>query len=60
MTPHNSQHGTQYNSTERTTLPLPGKSPRTSLSTINVHNARLIDGAHIAQQPICQTIGHID
>ncbi len=41
----NAQHGTRYNSTKRTTLPLPGKS----LSTINVHNDRPIDSAHFAQ-----------
>jgi hypothetical protein len=32
------QHSTRYNSTERTTLPLPGKSQCTHLS--NVHNDR--------------------
>jgi hypothetical protein len=36
----NAQHGARYNSTERTTLPLPGKSQ---------HNDRPIDGAHFAQ-----------
>jgi hypothetical protein len=45
----NAQHGARYNSTERTTLPLPGESQRTRLSTVNVHNARLIDSAHFAQ-----------
>ena len=45
----NSQHGARYNSTERTPLPLPGKSQRTYLSTVNVHNDRLIDSAHFAQ-----------
>ena len=40
---NNAQHGAWYNSTERTTLPLPGKSQRTHpLSTIN-------DSAHFAQ-----------
>ena len=29
----NAQHGARYNSTERTTLPLPGESQRTHLST---------------------------
>jgi hypothetical protein len=43
------QHGARYNSTECTTLPLPGKSQRTHLSTINVHNARPIDNVHFAQ-----------
>ena len=45
----NAQHGARYNSTERTTLPLPGESQRTYLSTVNVHNDRLIDSAHFAQ-----------
>ena len=45
----NTQHGARYNSTERTTLPLPGESQRTYLSTVNVHNDRLIDSAHFAQ-----------
>ena len=45
----NAQHGAPYNSTERTTLPLPGKSQCTHLSTINVHNNRPIDSAHFAQ-----------
>jgi hypothetical protein len=45
----NTRHGARYNSTERTTLPLPGKSQCTHLSTINVHNDRLIDSAHFAQ-----------
>jgi hypothetical protein len=45
----NSQHGTRYNSTERTPLPLPGKSQRIYLSTVIVHNERLIDSAHFAQ-----------
>ncbi len=45
----NSQHSARYNSTERTPLPLPGESQRTHLSTINVHNNRLIDSAHFAQ-----------
>ncbi len=45
----NAQHGARYNSTERTTLPLPGKSQCTHLSTINVHNNRPIDSAHFAQ-----------
>ena len=45
----NSQHGARYNSTERTSLPLPGKSQRAYLSTVNVHNDRLMDSAHFAQ-----------
>ena len=45
----NAQHGARYNSTKRTTLPLPGKSQRINLSTINVHNDRPIDSAHFAQ-----------
>ncbi len=45
----NTQHGAWYNSTERTTLPLPGESQRTYLSTVNVHNNRLIDSAYFAQ-----------
>jgi hypothetical protein len=45
----NAQHGAQYNSSKRTTLPLPGKSQCTHLSTINVHKARPIDSAHFAQ-----------
>jgi hypothetical protein len=45
----NSQHGDRYNSIERSTLPLPGKSWRTNLSTINVHNNRPKDSAHFAQ-----------
>jgi hypothetical protein len=45
----NAQHGTRYNSTKRTTLPLPGKSQRTHLSTVNVHNNRPIDSAYFAQ-----------
>jgi hypothetical protein len=46
---NNAQHGARYNSTKSTTLPLPGKSQRTHLSTINVHNDRPIDSAHFAQ-----------
>jgi hypothetical protein len=45
----NSQHGARYISTEHTPLPLPGKSQRTHLSTVNVHNDRLIGSAHFAQ-----------
>ena len=45
----NSQHGARYNITERTPLPLPGKSQCTYLSTVNVHNNRLTDSAHFAQ-----------
>ena len=45
----NTQHGARYNSTECTTLPLAGKSWRTHLSTVYVHNARPIDSAHFAQ-----------
>ncbi len=45
----NTQHGARYNSTERTPLPLPGKSQCTHLSTVNVHNNRPIDSAHFAQ-----------
>ena len=45
----NTQHGARYNSTERTTLPLPGESQRTHLSTVNAHNARPIDSAHFAK-----------
>jgi hypothetical protein len=45
----NAQHSARYISTKRTTLPLPSKSQRTHLSTINVHNARPIDSAHFAQ-----------
>jgi hypothetical protein len=54
----NPQHGTRYNSTKRTTLPLPGKSQRTHLSTINVHNNRPIDSAHFAQ-PMSQDSTYI-
>jgi hypothetical protein len=47
---NNAQHGARYNSTKRTTLPVPGKSQRTHLNTVNVHNAtRPIDSAHFAQ-----------
>ena len=46
---NNAQHGTRYNSTTCTTLPLPGKSQRTHLSTINVHINKPIDSAHFAQ-----------
>ncbi len=45
----NSQHSTGYNSTKPTALPLPGKSQRTHLSTINVHSNRPKDSAHFAQ-----------
>jgi hypothetical protein len=45
----NSQHGTWYNSTKHTTLPLPDKRQRTHLSTFNVHNNRRIDSAQFAQ-----------
>jgi hypothetical protein len=45
----NAQHGAWYNSTRRTTLPMSGKSQRTHLSTINVHNNRPIDSAHFVQ-----------
>jgi hypothetical protein len=44
------QAGARYNSTERTTLPLPCESQRTHLSNVNVHNDRPIaDSAHFAQ-----------
>jgi hypothetical protein len=46
---NNAQHGTRNNSTKRTTLPLPGKSQPTHLSTVYVHNKRPIDSAHFAQ-----------
>ena len=48
---NNAQHGALYNSTEPSTLPLPGRSQRVTayLSTINVHNARPIDSAHFVQ-----------
>jgi hypothetical protein len=46
---NNAQHGARYNSTKRTTLPLPGKSQHTQVSTVNVHIARRIDSAHFAQ-----------
>ena len=49
------QHGARYNSTQRTTLPLPGESQRTHLSTVNVHNARPIDSAHFAQPMSCDS-----
>ena len=45
----NTQHGAWFNSTKRITLPLPGKSQHTHLSTVNVHNDRSIDSAHFAQ-----------
>ena len=45
----NAQHCAWYKSTKRTTLPLPGKSQRTYLSTVNVHNARPIDSVLLAQ-----------
>jgi hypothetical protein len=45
----NAQHGARYNSTKCTTLPLPGKSQHTHLSTVNVHNNRPKDSAHFAQ-----------
>jgi hypothetical protein len=44
----NAQHVAWYNSTKRTTLPLPGKSQRTHLYTANVHNNRPMDSAHFA------------
>jgi hypothetical protein len=53
---NNTQHGARYNSTECTTLPLPGKIQHTHLSTVNVHNTRLIDSAHFAH--LCHTIIH--
>ncbi len=46
---NNAQHSARYNSTGRTTLPLPGKSQCTHLSIVNVHNDRPIDSAHFAQ-----------
>ena len=45
----NAQHGARYNSTKCTTLPLPGKSQCTHLSSVNVHNDRPIDSAHFAR-----------
>ncbi len=45
----NTQHGAWFNSTKRITLPLPGKSQHTHLSTVDVHNHRPIDSAHFAQ-----------
>jgi len=54
-TPHNTKHGARYNSTERTTLPLPGKSQHAHLSTVNVHNNRPIDSAHFAQPMSCDS-----
>jgi hypothetical protein len=46
---NNAQHGARCNSTKRITLPLPGKSQSTHLSTVNVHNSRPMDSAHFAQ-----------
>ena len=51
----NAQHGARYNSTQRTTLPLPGESQRTHLSTVTVHNDRPIDSAHFAQPMSCNS-----
>ncbi len=45
----NPQHGACYNSSKRNTLPLPGKSQHTHLSTVNVHNNRPRDSAHFSQ-----------
>ena len=46
---NNSPHDAQYNSVECNTLPLPGKSQHTHLSTVNVHNNRPIGSAHFVQ-----------
>ena len=54
---NNAQSGAWYNSTKRTTLPWPGKSQRTHLSTVNVQNARSIDSAHLPNN-LCHTIVH--
>ena len=54
----NAQHGAWYNSTKPTTLPLPGESQRTHLSTINAHNTRPIDSAHFAQPMSQDTTYH--
>ncbi len=54
---NNSQHGARYNSTKRTTLPLPSKNLHTHLSTIDEHNNRPIDSAHFAQ-PLTHNCTH--
>ena len=40
------QYGNQYTSTDCTSLPLHGDSPRTCPSNVSAHNARQIDSAH--------------
>jgi len=40
------QYGNQYTSTDCTSLPLHGDSPRTCPSNVSAHNARQVDSAH--------------
>ncbi len=43
---NSSQYGNQYTSTDCTSLPLQGDSPRTCPSNVSEHNNRQIDSAH--------------
>ena len=54
------QHGDEYNSTPRTSLPLPVDSTRTSEFNVTVHNDKQIDSAHYATHDIStsQSLAH--
>ena len=52
LTTTTTQHGYEYNSTPRTSLPLPVDSTRTSEFNVTVHNDKLIDSAHYTTHDI--------
>ena len=55
------RHGDEYNSTPRTSLPLPVDSTRTSEFNFTVHNDKLIDSAHYTTHDIStsQSLAHL-
>ena len=54
------QHGNEYNSTPRTSLPLPVDSTCTSEFNVTVHNDKLLDGTHYTTRDIStsQSLAH--
>ena len=54
------QHGDEYNSTPRTSLPLPVDSTCTSEFNVTVHNDKLLDGTHYTTRDIStsQSLAH--
>jgi hypothetical protein len=50
------QHGDKYNSTPRTSLPLPVDSACTSEFNVTVHNDKLLDGTHYTTRDISTSL----